>query len=254
MSYLGKSCFVLDLDGTVYLGNIPIAGAVSFIRRLWDDCAFYFLSNNTSKGPQTYIRKLNGMGIPARAEHLLLPTVPLVAHLRAAGIRAAYLVGNRDYTAALAGAMPELRIGLEGAQAVILAYDTELSYEKLAVSARLLQNPDIAYFATHPDCVCPDPAGPLPDVGSFIALYEKATGRLPDRVFGKPDVAVLSPLLERYPRERMAMAGDRLITDKKLAENAGIDFVLVLSGEAKRGDLAGEASQPWRVVRDLGEL
>jgi ribonucleotide monophosphatase NagD (HAD superfamily) len=91
-------------------------------------------------------------------------------------------------------------------------------------------------------------------VGSVIALYEKATGRLPDHVFGKPNVAALSPLLARYPRERMAMAGDRLATDKKLAENAGIDFVLVLSGEAKREDLAGEMSQPWRIVRDLGEL
>ena len=112
----------------------------------------------------------------------------------------------------------------------------------------------MAYLATHPDYVCPDPAGPLPDVGSFIALYERATGRLPDRIFGKPDVAVLSPLLARYPRERMVMAGDRLLTDKKLAENAGIDFILVLSGEARREDLAGETAQPWRVVRDLGEL
>jgi HAD superfamily hydrolase (TIGR01450 family) len=254
MPYLGKTCFVLDLDGTVYLGNIPIAGAVSFILRLWEECAFYFLSNNTSKGPPAYLKKLNAMGIPAKAEHLLFPTAPLVAHLRAAGIRAAYLVGNRDYAAALAGAMPELRLGPEGAKAVILAYDTELTYEKLAVSARLLQKPDVAYLATHPDPVCPDPAGPLPDVGSFIALYEKAVGRLPDLVFGKPDVAVLSPLLARYPREEMVMAGDRLITDKKLAENAGIDFILVLSGEAKREDLAGERAQPWRVVRDLGEL
>jgi HAD superfamily hydrolase (TIGR01450 family) len=254
MPYLGKTCFVLDLDGTVYLGNIPIAGAVSFILRLWKDCAFYFLSNNTSKGPPAYLKKLNVMGIPAKAEQLLFPTAPLVAHLRAAGIRAAYLVGNRDYAAALAVAMPELRLGREGAKAVILAYDTELTYEKLAVSARLLQKPDTAYFATHPDLVCPDPDGPLPDVGSFIALYEKATGRLPDQVFGKPDPAVLSPLLARYPREEMVMAGDRLLTDKKLAENAGIDFVLVLSGEAKEEDLAGETARPWRVVRDLGEL
>jgi HAD superfamily hydrolase (TIGR01450 family) len=254
MPYLGKHCFVLDLDGTVYLGNIPIAGAVSFILRLWEECAFYFLSNNTSKSPQTYIKKLKAMGIPARTEQLLSPTEPMVEYLRASGIRSAYLVGNRDYASTLAGAMPELRLGPEGAEAVILAYDTELSYEKLAVSARLLQNPDVAYLATHPDLVCPDPAGPLPDVGSFIALYEKATGRLPDHVFGKPNVAVLSPLLARYPREQMAMAGDRLATDKKLAENAGIDFILVLSGEARREDLSGEASQPWRVVRDLGEL
>lgn len=254
MPYLEKTCLVLDMDGTVHLGNVPIAGAVEFIKRHWDDVDFYFLSNNTSKGPQTYVAKLVGMGIPATLERILSPTTPLVAHLRAVGVSRAYLVGNADYTAALRAAMPELVLGEKDAQAVILAYDTELTYAKLAASAHLLQNPAVAYYATHPDLVCPDPAGPLPDVGSFIALYEKATGRVPERIFGKPETEVLSPLLARYPKERMAMVGDRLSTDKKLAENAGIDFVLVLSGEATRADLAAESLQPWRVVGDLGEL
>jgi HAD superfamily hydrolase (TIGR01450 family) len=254
MSYLGKSCFVLDLDGTVYLGDRPIQGAVAFILRHREDCDFYFLSNNTSKGPATYIKKLNDMGIPAGNGSLLSPTAPLVEHLRGAGIRRVYLVGNEDYKAALLEAMPELQITPEGAEAVVLAYDTELTYEKLRTSALLLQRPEVAYLATHPDLVCPDPAGPLPDVGSFIALYEKAAGRLPEHVFGKPSPAVLGPLLSRYPGEEMVMVGDRLSTDKKLAENAGIDFVLVLSGEAKREDLAEERLMPWRTVEDLGEL
>jgi HAD superfamily hydrolase (TIGR01450 family) len=227
---------------------------VDFILRRREDCDFYFLSNNTSKGPSTYIKKLNGMGIPAEARHLLSPTLPLVAYLRVSGLDRAYLVGNRDYAAALAEAMPELYIGPEGAQAVILAYDTELTYEKLKISTHLLQKPETVYLATHPDLVCPDPEGPLPDVGSFTALYEKTVGRLPERIFGKPDPAVLDPLPSLYTREEMVMVGDRLSTDKKLAENAGIDFVLVLSGEATAEDAAGEERRPWRTVRDLGEL
>ncbi|MDR2054758.1 MAG: HAD-IIA family hydrolase [Desulfovibrio sp.] len=254
MSYLGKSCFVLDLDGTVYLGDKPIQGAVAFILRHWEDCEFYFLSNNTSKGPATYIKKLNGMGIPVGNSRLLSPTAPLVNHLRDAGILRIYLVGNDDYKAALLEAMPELHITPEGAEAVVLAYDTELTYEKLKTSALLLQKPDVAYLATHPDLVCPDPEGPLPDVGSFIALYEKAVGRLPEHIFGKPSPAVLAPLLSRHRREEMVMVGDRLSTDKKLAENAGIAFVLVLSGEARREDLAKERVMPWRTVEDLGKL
>ena len=254
MAYCEKKCFVLDLDGTVYLGDIPIDGAVRFIVEHWNDLDFYFLSNNTSKGPESYLKKLGSMGIPATRERLLSPTGPLVEYLRAEGMGCVYLVGNRDYARTLALAMPELRFSESRAQAVILAYDTELTYEKLAHSALLLQNPAVRYFATHPDCVCPDPAGPLPDVGSFIALYEKAVGRVPEKIFGKPDAHILSPLLQRYAREEMVMVGDRLSTDKKLAENAGIDFVLVLSGEARREDLAHEAVQPWRVVGTLGDL
>lgn len=49
------------------------------------------------------------------------------------------------------------------------------------------------------------------------------------------------------------MVGDRLSTDKKLAENAGIDFILVLSGEATREDLAKEERQPTLVLEDLGQ-
>lgn len=249
-----KKCFVLDLDGTVYLGNIPIEGTVRFIRKRWNEADFYFLSNNTSKSPRTYVARLQGMGIPAGPEHILTPTTPLVEYLRERKIARAYLVGNTDYTTALTQAMPELSLTHENAQAVILAYDTELTYEKLCVSARLLQDGNVAFVATHPDLVCPDPKGPLPDVGSFLALYEKATGRTPEHVFGKPDPRVLGPLLDKYAREEMVMVGDRLSTDKKLAENAGLDFVLVLSGEATREDLLREKRQPWRVVEHLGEL
>lgn len=84
MDWSRKRCVVLDMDGTVYLGHIPIKGAVGFIQNHWRDLDFFFLSNNTSKSPQTYVDKLNGMGIPARGELLLSPVTPLVDFLRRA--------------------------------------------------------------------------------------------------------------------------------------------------------------------------
>lgn len=247
-----KRCIILDMDGTIYLGHIPIKGAVKFIQEHWNETDFYFLSNNTSKSPQTYIERLNKMGIPARFDQLLSPVAPLVNFLRANKITCAYPVGNDDFRADLAQRMPELRQDHNGAQAVILAYDTDLKYEKLARSALLLQKPETLFLATHPDLVCPSPEGPLPDVGSFIELYHTATGRRPQHIFGKPDPAVLEPLLARYAKSDMIMVGDRLSTDKKLAENAGIDFALVLSGEASKEDAAKEAIQPTVTLPDLG--
>lgn len=247
-----KRCIVLDLDGTVYLGHIPIAGAVRFIQDHWNHVDFHFLSNNTSKAPDTYIEKLRGMGIPATLDRFLSPVTPLVDYLRQEGITRVYPVGNGDFQRDLLARMPELVLAPADAQAVVLAYDTELTYEKLATSALLLQNPATRFVATHPDLVCPSPAGPLPDVGSFIELYHTATGRRPERIFGKPHPAVLEPLLARYAPAEMIMVGDRLSTDKKLAENAGIDFALVLSGEATREDLAREERQPREVLDHLG--
>ena len=253
MNWSQKQCVVLDMDGTVYLGHIPIAGAVAFIRRHWNELDFYFLSNNTSKSPDTYVERLQGMGIPADLSRLLSPVTPLVDFLRAQQIRRVYPVGNGDFQGHLKAAMPELDFGEDGARAVVLAYDTELTYHKLARSALLLQRPEVLFLATHPDLVCPSPEGPLPDVGSFLSLYETATGRRPQHIFGKPDPNVLAPLLSRYRREAMVMVGDRLTTDMLLARNAGIDSILVLSGEAKRADLAGAAHRPTLVLEDLGE-
>ena len=151
--------------------------------------------------------------------------------------------------------MPELKQQEEGAQAVILAYDTELTYEKLSRSAILLENhPEVLFLATHPDKVCPSPEGPLPDVGSMLALYKVATGREPQHIFGKPDPTVLQPLLKKYRREEMVMAGDRLSTDKKLAENAGIDFIRAAKRRGHAWKTArAEAVQPTVIAEDLGE-
>lgn len=253
MDWRKKRCVVLDMDGTIYLGNNPIEGAVRFVQQHWEDLDFFFLSNNTSKSPKSYVTKLNGMGIAARKEHFLSPTTPLVEFLSKNEIHRAYIVGNHDFQEDLHQRMPGLVQTADGAQAVILAYDTELTYEKLSRSALLLQNPQVRFLATHPDLVCPSPEGPLPDVGSMLALYATATGRRPEQIFGKPDPKVLEPLLARYAQEEMVMVGDRLSTDKKLAENAGIDFVLVLSGEATLEDVQKEARQPSQILENLGQ-
>ena len=248
-----KECFVFDLDGTVYLGDAPIAGTIDFIKRNQDRREIFFLTNNTSKNLADYTKKLARFGLEVGLERILSPLLPLVDHLEKNAITRVYPVGNASFQAYLRERLPQLEFTAgDDCQAVLLAYDTELTYQKLKTSCLLLQRPEVAFLATHPDLVCPSERGPLPDTGSFIKLYEAATGRLPQIVFGKPNTRVLAPLLERYTREEMVMVGDRLSTDKRLAENAGIDFILVLSGEARRGDLAGVEHQPALVVDDLG--
>jgi HAD superfamily hydrolase (TIGR01450 family) len=179
----------------------------------------------------------------------------LTDYLLEHGLRHLYPVGNASFQAYLKERIPDIDFTAgEACQAVVLAYDTDLTYKKLAESCLALQRPRVRFLATHPDRVCPSPQGPLPDAGSFVKLYEAATGRLPEMIFGKPDPAILAPVLKRFAREEMVMIGDRLTTDKLLAENAGIDFILVLSGEAKREDLAKLSRQPALVLDHLGAL
>ena len=250
-----KKCFVFDLDGTVYLGDQPIQGTIDFIKRNLAHREIFFLTNNTSKNLGDYIHKLAGFGIEVGLEKILSPLLPLVDYLKDQDIRRLYPVGNTSFQTYLKEQVPDVNFTSgEDCQAVVLAYDTELTYQKLADSCLLLQRPEVQFLSTHPDMVCPSAKGPLPDTGSFVRLYEGATGRLPERVFGKPNTLVLSPLLKRFGLDEMVMVGDRLTTDKLLAENAGIDFILVLSGEARREDLPTLERQPTLVLDDLGEL
>jgi HAD superfamily hydrolase (TIGR01450 family) len=250
-----KKCFIFDLDGTVYLGDRPIQGTIDFILRNFSRREIVFLTNNTSKNLDDYVRKLAGFGIEAGREKILSPLLPLVDYLQTHGLRHLYPVGNASFRAYLKERLPDIDFtGGEACQAVVLAYDTELTYQKLAESCLALQRREVRFLATHPDRVCPSARGPLPDAGSFAKLYEAATGRLPEVIFGKPDPRILSSVLERFARAEMVMVGDRLTTDKALAENAGIDFILVLSGEAKREDLPKLSRQPTLVLDDLGGL
>ena len=255
MDINSKKCFVFDLDGTVYLGDRPIQGTIDFIRRNLPRREIFFLTNNTSKNLGDYVEKLAGFGIQVGMERILSPLLPLVDYLRDQGIRCLYPVGNASFQAYLKERLPEV-VFTSGndCQAVVLGYDTELTYQKLADSCLLLQRSEVRFLSTHPDMVCPSAKGPLPDTGSFVRLYEGATGRSPELVFGKPNTLVLSPLLKRFRREEMVMVGDRLTTDKVLAENAGIDFILVLSGEAQCADLPSLERQPTLVLENLGSL
>ena len=255
MDLKGKRCFIFDLDGTVYMGNQPIQGTVDFIKQNMERFDIHFLTNNTSKNLKDYIIKLNGLGIAATLPRMLSPLLPLADHLEAEGIEEIYPVGNTNFIAYLKERLPNLRLGKSSrCQAVVVGYDTELTYQKLADSCLLLQRPEVRFWATHPDAVCPSPEGPLPDTGSFLALYEKATGRVPELNFGKPNPLVLSPLIARYKPEEMVMVGDRLYTDMVLAYNAGMESILVLSGETRREDLTKVDRQPSLVLEDLSGL
>jgi HAD superfamily hydrolase (TIGR01450 family) len=258
-SLSGKRCFVLDLDGTVYVGNRPIRGTVEFISRHVDDRAFYFVTNNTSKLPEDYRTRLNALGISADAEHVVTPFAPLIAYLHERALTHVYLLANAKVIAYLRRALPglELTADPEACEALIVAYDTELTYDKLRDAALLLQQkPRLTFLATHGDLVCPTEHGFVPDSGCILSVLEQATGRTPDTVFGKPNPLLLERVTAQYRLGEMVVVGDRLYTDRQMARNVGCDFICVLSGETTREqiDELSEDEFPSLIVKDLGDL
>ncbi|HOJ88990.1 MAG TPA: HAD hydrolase-like protein, partial [Pseudothermotoga sp.] len=140
-------------------------------------------------------------------------------------------------------------------QVVVLGYDTEVNYEKLALGCLFIRK-GVDYIATHPDINCPSADGPLPDAGSFISLIERSTGRKPDFIVGKPNPLMLKMIVEKtgVEPERIAMVGDRLYTDMEFAKRSGIFSILVLSGESTLEDLKKVEEKPDLVLQNIGEL
>jgi len=255
----GKRCFVLDLDGTVYVGNRPIRGTVEFISHNIDDRAFYFVTNNTSKLAEDYRARLNGLGVPADAEHVLTPLSPLIAYLRERALTHVHLLANARVTAYLREALPGLKLTTDpkACEALIVTYDTELTYDKLRDAALLLQqNTRLLFLATHSDLVCPTEHGFVPDSGCILSVLEQATGRRPDTIFGKPNPLLLERVTAQYRPSEMVVVGDRLYTDRIIARNVGCEFICVLSGETTREriDELSEDEFPSLIVKDLGDL
>jgi 4-nitrophenyl phosphatase len=250
---ISARALAFDLDGTVYLGGRLLPGALRLLEALRDEGVPYlFATNNSSKTGEAYVRHLGGFGIPVERSTILTSNDVARAVLAREGMRRPFLLATPEvadeYRAG--GFAP----GAADPDCVLLTFDTTLDYEKLRVAADLILH-GLPYFATHPDLVCPTPAGPIPDCGSFIELLAAATGRRP-LVLGKPQGPMAEAIRARLGAgaDRIAFVGDRLYTDVRMANEHGFLAVLTLTGEASAADLAASPYAPDRIVATLIEL
>lgn len=250
-----KRLFVLDMDGTIYLGDELFPWTRPFLDAVSRAGAHYlFLTNNSSRTAAEYVEKLLRLGVAATPQNVLTSGDATIELLRHEGRwQRLFVLAPPAVVASFEEAgfvMDE-----ERPQALVMAYDTTLHYRRL-VRFCLHARTGLPYIATHPDFNCPTPAGPIPDTGAFMALVEASTGRPPDRVVGKPQPDILLAGMKRFgvTEHETVMVGDRLYTDIACGLAAGVDSVLVLSGESTPGMVAESPHQPTRVVANLGAL
>ena len=252
-----KRLFLLDMDGTLYLDENLFPGTIPFLRRIREKGGRYlFLTNNSSRGAASYVEKLRRLGIESVPEDFLTSVDALILFLRRGDYRdkPLYVVGTESFRAQLRQAGFPVTADREEAQVLVCGFDTELTFQKLE-DACILLGRGVEFLATNPDWVCPTWYGYVPDCGSVCEMLFRATGRRP-KVIGKPqpEMALLAMESAGFPPEETVLVGDRLYTDIACAVNAGIDSVLVLSGESTEADLAESTAQPTWVLRDVAEL
>lgn len=246
--------FLLDMDGTIYLGTRVLEGAVEFI----DKCRatgrrILFLTNNSSKTAAEYADKLVSMGIPASCDDVLTSGEATISYMKSEQLGPkVYVLGTKLLRDEFSQA--GFQLDSENPDAVVLGFDMDLTYERLRRACDLIRK-GVPYIATHPDVNCPTESGPIPDCGSIIAAIKESTGKSP-KIIGKPNKEMIEAAMRKIGIEadETAIVGDRLYTDIAMASAAEITGILVLSGETKRSDLDGSRYIPDLVVPGIGDL
>ncbi|MDR3318569.1 MAG: HAD-IIA family hydrolase [Clostridiales bacterium] len=229
--------YLIDMDGTVYLGGKLLPGAAEAVAALRRSGArICFLTNNSSVSARDYLQKLARLGIPVTADEIYTSQAATVAYVKKRyPDKSVYLLGTpalqsdfSDNGIAVTETDPDL---------AVIGYDTTLTYARLAKFCGLVRK-GLPYIATHPDLNCPSPEGMLPDAGSMIELIYASAGRRPDIICGKPHAPMYDGVAEKFritdPRT-VAMVGDRMTTDLAFAKNNGFVGILVLTGETTPG-------------------
>ena len=256
-----KKLYLFDMDGTVYLDETLFDGVPELLDKIEKQGGRYvFITNNASKSVKDYIAKMHRLGLKQiTQEHFFTSAQATLQLLKEKH------PGALVYIQATKSFIDEyekhgIRVTTkytDEADVILVAFDTELTGEKMYTTCKMLTKHDLPYYATNPDWVCPVEFGYIPDCGSMCQGYERATGKKPIFI-GKPEPQMVYEVMKKFAvaKEDTVVIGDRLYTDIASGNNAGVDTVCVLSGEITLPEVerATGVEKPTFLLRSVKDL
>ncbi|MGO4956206.1 HAD-IIA family hydrolase [Luteococcus sp. Sow4_B9] len=237
------AAYVFDMDGTIYLGDEILPGAVRLVEELRRrDIPVRFLSNNPTKDPAQYVEKLAGLGLPTEIADISNTVVTTTRWLLANHPDAVlFPIAEEPLCRALREAGFRLSEDPAEIDVVVASYDRSFDYRKLQIAFDAIWFHQRAILVqTNPDRFCPFPGGRgEPDCAAITAAIEACTGTTCQASLGKPSSIMLTEALSGLDVDLAdcVMVGDRLQTDIQMALDTGMRSALVLTGEATADDV-----------------
>ncbi|MBM3127476.1 MAG: HAD-IIA family hydrolase [Chloroflexi bacterium] len=250
--------FIFDLDGTVYLSERALPGAVetiATIRARGLECVF--ISNKPLEPASAYAAKLTRLGIPATPNDVITSVRVLIAYLRDHAPDARiFVIGEPPLWDEMRRAGLRLTDDPAQIEYVVAAFDRTFDYRKLNIAFQAIKFHGAHFIATNADKSCPVDGGEIPDCAGVIAALEATTGRKVEFVAGKPSPLIIQTGVAQMGVrvEECLIVGDRLETDIAMGRAAGARTALVLTGVTRREHLAHAAVQPDYVLENIGEI
>ncbi|WP_243108279.1 HAD-IIA family hydrolase [Butyrivibrio sp. X503] len=260
--------FVLDMDGTFYLENDILDGALDFLEAVKRAGKRYiFFTNNSSTSAELYIEKLAKMNCHITRDMIMTSGDVMTAYLNTNHKgKSVYLLGTKPLEDSFKAAGINL-FNLENEDAlanmdkrpdiVVVGFDKTLTFEKLSNACTYIREGAL-FLATHLDINCPMKGGFIPDCGAICKAIELSTNKTP-RFVGKPFQETVDMVVGAtgVSKEKIAFVGDRIYTDVATGVNNGAIGVLVLTGETKLEDIEGSVCKPdvvFESIKEMGQL
>ena len=250
--------FLLDLDGVVYRGGMAIHGAAEAIRNLEaSGRGVGYVTNNSSRRPETIVEQLVSYGIPAKPRQIVgsaATAVKILANRIPANSRVLVVGGEGLREEVKAAGFLTVDSADSKPSAVIQGFSPDVGWKELAEASFAIQAGAI-WIATNQDWTLPLERGLAPGNGTLVSAVHTAVGRLPEFA-GKPAVPIFTDAVERFSAQKPLFVGDRLDTDSKGANAAGIESAVVLTGVCTRKDLlaARVEERPTYILSSLTDL
>ena len=254
-----KKLFLFDIDGTLAVGDELLPES----RELLADIEArggksYFITNNSTRSQEDYVKRFRAVfGLETTPDQFATSSyVSALALRERVGSAPVFVVGTDSLVEELhhfgVNAVTERR---EDLAAILVGYDSSLTYEKLCTASELLQTTDLPWYATNPDLRCPAPFGFIPDCGAICDMLTATTDRKPF-YFGKPARQMVDLCIAQsgFSPEETLVVGDRLYTDIACGINAGVDTCLLLTGEAGMEDLRMTPYRPTYCFETVADL
>ncbi|MGQ9734068.1 MAG: HAD-IIA family hydrolase, partial [Candidatus Bipolaricaulia bacterium] len=245
--------FLIDLDGVLIRGSLPLPGAAEALERLRElGGKVLIFSNNSTRSRRAFAQRLQGLGFAIESEEVVNSAYILGQRLlELSGPSRAFMIGEEGLKEELELAGHHL-VGPEEADFLVVGMDRQLTYEKLRQALRALRR-GARFLAANADPTFPTPEGEVPGAGAIVGAIT-GMGFPPEEVVGKP-----SPIAFRVALQAAGVSnarnclviGDRLETDILGAREAGLDSALVLTGVTSREELERSPIRPTWVAASL---
>ena len=249
---------LLDLDGVIYEGNNKIVDAVESITTLSETgIKVGYVTNNSSRKPETIADQLRGFGLTLSAEEIISSAqagVELLERMIPAGSKV-LVVGGEGLRFEVVNAGFELvKLSDDMPAAVIQGFAPDVGWNDLAEASYSIQG-GAKWVATNQDWTIPREKGLAPGNGTLVSAVHTAVGQLPV-VAGKPERAIFETAMRKFATKSAIYVGDRLDTDVVGANKAGLGSGLVMTGVTTRKELlaAKADSRPKFILGTLKDL